>query len=441
MYSKYQMIASRLERDIASGVYIDRLPSERALTRKYGTTITTLRRAQSVLVDKGLLVKRQPQGTFITRPERHLIRVSLLTSLLSEGVFEQVAENFAGAFPELDIQFHLRSDRHVAVSECDVVGIGHLAPVSCQELAVPFRRVDLEGLAADAYFEPAFDVYRVDDFYYALPVLFSPTLLLGNKNLLAAAGLGDDPCCLDLRVMLGMGRFARERGLALWSRSTVVRLLRSLVFAAAGESGVVHSLDSKRLHSALKGWGPLLSGEVVADGDDGLWQQERILFRWCARQSLYMHDPARDRLLLIPAEMRSAAGVVGEFLLVNRRSPHQELARRVALHFLSPAVQSILGGNGVGLPVLKSAATDCLGATLWRDDLFIIQVKNICANSAREHDFLHRLMRKSGDLASGDLSIASFCCWLDDEIELAGSLEESRQFFLRSAPAGVGGAA
>ncbi len=446
MYSKYQAIAARLQRDIDANVYVDRLPSERALTRKYGTTITTLRRAQSVLVDKGLLVKRQPQGTFITRPERRVIRVSMLTSLLSEAARQEMLDNFSGAFPDVDIQFHLRSDRQVAVSECDLVGIGHLAPVSCQELAVPFRRLDLEGLPFDAYFEPAFDVYRLDDLQYALPVLFSPILLLGNSDLLRVAGLGEEPDCLNLRVMLKVARFARERGVALWSQSTVVRLVRSLVFAAAVETGVVHSIDPERLLPALKAWAPLLSGDLVAEADDGLWESKRILFRWCARQSLYMHDPGRNRLLFIPIEMRSATGVGGEFLLVNRRSGQQGLARRVALHFLSPAIQSILGRNGVGLPVLKSAATDCLGSTPWRDDLFIIGVKNICANSAREHDFLHRLMLKSKSLTSGELSAAFFGRWLGDEIELAGSLDESRKSFLCNAAAdikldGIGGAA
>ncbi|MFN2352635.1 MAG: hypothetical protein ABR497_11890, partial [Kiritimatiellia bacterium] len=82
-----------------------------------------------------------------------------------------------------------------------------------------------------------------------------------------------------------------------------------------------------------------------------------------------------------------------------------DLARRVVRHFLSPEIQSILGRNGVGLPVLKSAANDCLGSTPWRDDLFITQVKNICANSAREYDFLHRLLLMSGRLTGGDLTL------------------------------------
>ncbi|MCA1810250.1 MAG: GntR family transcriptional regulator [Lentisphaerae bacterium] len=193
MYAKYQTIAVRLQHDIDANVYVDRLPSERALARKYGTTITTLRRAQSLLVDQGLLVKRQPQGTFITSPERHLIRVSMLTSMLSAEVRRLMLAEFKSALPDLDLQLHLRSDSNVAVCECDLVGIGHLSPIPCQDLAVPFNRADLEDLPFTAYFEQAFNVYRQDDLYYALPVLFSPAMLLGNSNLLKSAGLGEEP--------------------------------------------------------------------------------------------------------------------------------------------------------------------------------------------------------------------------------------------------------
>ncbi|MCA1810249.1 MAG: hypothetical protein LC725_12510 [Lentisphaerae bacterium] len=82
---------------------------------------------------------------------------------------------------------------------------------------------------------------------------------------------------------------------------------------------------------------------------------------------------------------------------------------------------------------MKSAANDCLGSTPWRDDLFITQVKNICANSAREYDFLHRLLLMSGRLTGGDLTLAAFLRWISDEVELARRREKLRRSFYQYA--------
>lgn len=61
----YIQVADVIAGRIESGVYTDRLPSERALTKEFGVAYLTLRHAMQVLRERGLIVTRQGRGTFV----------------------------------------------------------------------------------------------------------------------------------------------------------------------------------------------------------------------------------------------------------------------------------------------------------------------------------------------------------------------------------------
>jgi hypothetical protein len=429
MQAKFEEIAAHLRQAIEAGVYMARLPSEQDLARALGTTTNTLRKAQALLIAEGRLVKRQPQGTFITTPQRPVIRVSLLLSLFTPPILAEIGAQFRKEFPQVDVEFHTRLDHRVPTSECDLIGVGNLCPVACSDIAVPFPAAAMAGLPASHYFEPAFNVHRLHGLCYGLPVLFSPVVLAADRRVLEAEGIDREPYSLDARALEALAAAARKRNLALWDAETVSRLMRSLVFAAAAEPGVLWSVDKQRLRLLLQTWEPWLSGESVAAGKDRFCEG-KALTGWTCRQGLHRLDPDRTTLFAWPRELRHCAGVAGEFLLLNRASRYRKEAVRVALHFLSPPIQAILVRNGIGLPVVKGVAVDCLGKNPWRDDVFLTEVQHICANSAREHEFLHRLEGLTGDLIAGTATVAQAVRVLDGEIDLARRRHASRRTFM-----------
>lgn len=61
----YVQVADVIAARIDSGVYTDRLPSERALAKEFGVAYMTLRHATHLLRERGLIVARQGRGTFV----------------------------------------------------------------------------------------------------------------------------------------------------------------------------------------------------------------------------------------------------------------------------------------------------------------------------------------------------------------------------------------
>lgn len=66
----YLQIADDLRKQIKDGRYRpgDRLPSNKAMAGKYGTSTETVRRALRVLTDNGLVGAHSTLGTFVLRP-------------------------------------------------------------------------------------------------------------------------------------------------------------------------------------------------------------------------------------------------------------------------------------------------------------------------------------------------------------------------------------
>lgn len=434
MQAKYEKIAAQLRRDLDGGRYCDRMPSERELARLHATTIMTMRRAQSLLIDEGRLIKRQPHGTFIIRRPRRQLNISFHTTLLTPGMRDAINACFHSAFPDVDLCLLDRNHSGVDIRDCDLIGVPNLSPLTYQDIAVPFK---IES-SLHAYFEPAFEVHRIGRGYYGLPVLFSPTVLMGDHAFLESVGVDGDPGCMNLSVLVGLADEARQRGFALWDRLAAQRLLRSLVFAAAARPGVLHSVPPERFEALMLQWGPLFAPALIADQPSTGGPIDGVVFSMACRQSLYHFDPGKHRMYAWPAELRHCTGVAGEFFLLNRYRSNRDLAVRAAWLFLAPEIQSVLGVNGVGVPVLKSAAMDCLGKTPWRDDLFLSEATQICPNSAREHDFLHRLTSIADRLFEGRLDAMTISRLIEDEIQYARNRHRLRKAFMARHAVPVG---
>ena len=66
----YEQVADHMALRIAAGEWQpgSRLPPERELASEYGCAYNTLRRAMSVLRERGLIITMHGRGTYVARP-------------------------------------------------------------------------------------------------------------------------------------------------------------------------------------------------------------------------------------------------------------------------------------------------------------------------------------------------------------------------------------
>jgi DNA-binding LacI/PurR family transcriptional regulator len=81
--TQYELIAEHLRRQILTGELQpgDLMPTERKLAGIYDVTVKSVRRAQQLLVDEGLISKEQGRGTFVTDRARKERRALLVCGL------------------------------------------------------------------------------------------------------------------------------------------------------------------------------------------------------------------------------------------------------------------------------------------------------------------------------------------------------------------------
>jgi DNA-binding GntR family transcriptional regulator len=60
----YEQVVAAIARRIATGYYVVKLPSERALAEEFGVSYITVRHVMAILRERGLVVSVHGRGTF-----------------------------------------------------------------------------------------------------------------------------------------------------------------------------------------------------------------------------------------------------------------------------------------------------------------------------------------------------------------------------------------
>lgn len=96
----YVQLMDELEASIRNGVYKpgDKIMTEAEMAREYGVSLITVRKAVGSLMEKGLVVRKQGKGTFVTKPKysRNMKKLQSFTEMCEQmGVKPgaQVLEN------------------------------------------------------------------------------------------------------------------------------------------------------------------------------------------------------------------------------------------------------------------------------------------------------------------------------------------------------------
>lgn len=96
----YVQLMEELETSIRNGVYKpgDKIMTEAEMAKEYGVSLITVRKAVGSLMEKGLMVRKQGKGTFVTKPKysRNMKKLQSFTEMCEQmGVKPgaQVLEN------------------------------------------------------------------------------------------------------------------------------------------------------------------------------------------------------------------------------------------------------------------------------------------------------------------------------------------------------------
>ena len=96
----YVLLMEELETSIRNGVYKpgDKIMTEAEMAKEYGVSLITVRKAVGSLMEKGLVVRKQGKGTFVTKPKysRNMKKLQSFTEMCEQmGVKPgaQVLEN------------------------------------------------------------------------------------------------------------------------------------------------------------------------------------------------------------------------------------------------------------------------------------------------------------------------------------------------------------
>ena len=96
----YVQLMEELETSIRNGVYKpgDKIMTEAEMAKEYGVSLITVRKAEGSLMEKGLVMRKQGKGTFVTKPKysRNMKKLQSFTEMCEQmGVKPgaQVLEN------------------------------------------------------------------------------------------------------------------------------------------------------------------------------------------------------------------------------------------------------------------------------------------------------------------------------------------------------------
>lgn len=111
----YVPIYNKLYTDIINGILVDgsQLPSESALTQKYGVSRNTLRQALTVLTEDGLISKSQGKGTVVNyRNDRK--------SFTGRTIFNPMIQYSKEAIDAIDISFNFGPPTDIAQKKLSI---------------------------------------------------------------------------------------------------------------------------------------------------------------------------------------------------------------------------------------------------------------------------------------------------------------------------------
>ncbi|HXE23853.1 MAG TPA: GntR family transcriptional regulator [Roseiarcus sp.] len=159
----YRRLVEELRADIASRAVGDRIESEPKLARRFGVSRFTVARAIEILVDEGLVRRRQGSGSFVAPPS--LVRAPSYLSSFTEAVEAQgrIASHRLLSFGPAAWREGLPYPEDAALIAMDRLRFVDGAPAAIHRSIIDKRVADRIGLTRSVAAAPGFSLYRLFD--------------------------------------------------------------------------------------------------------------------------------------------------------------------------------------------------------------------------------------------------------------------------------------
>ena len=159
----YRQLVEELRADVARRAVGDRIESEPKLAQRFGVSRFTVARAIEILVDEGLVRRRQGSGSFVAPPS--LVRAPSYLSSFTEAVEAQgrTASHRLLSYGPADWREGLPYPEDAALIGMDRLRIVDGIPAAIHRSVIDKRVADRIGLTRSVATAPRFSLYRLFD--------------------------------------------------------------------------------------------------------------------------------------------------------------------------------------------------------------------------------------------------------------------------------------
>ena len=159
----YRQLVEELRADVAKRAVGDRIDSEPKLAQRFGVSRFTVARAFEILVEEGLIRRRQGLGSFVAPPS--LVRPPSYLASFTEAVEAQgrTASHRLLSFGSADWREGLPYPEEAALIGMDRLRLVDGAPAAIHRSVIDKKLADRIGLTRSVATAPGFSLYRLFD--------------------------------------------------------------------------------------------------------------------------------------------------------------------------------------------------------------------------------------------------------------------------------------
>ena len=159
----YRQLVEELRADVAKRAVGDKIDSEPKLAQRFGVSRFTVARAFEILVEEGLIRRRQGLGSFVAPPS--LVRPPSYLASFTEAVEAQgrTASHRLLSFGSADWREGLPYPEEAALIGMDRLRLVDGAPAAIHRSVIDKKLADRIGLTRSVATAPGFSLYRLFD--------------------------------------------------------------------------------------------------------------------------------------------------------------------------------------------------------------------------------------------------------------------------------------
>jgi len=200
----YRQVVDRLRREIAGKEPGERIESEPRLTKRFGVSRFTITRAIEILVDEGLVNRRQGLGSFVAAPALKRAPAYLLSFTEAVAAAGRSGSHRVLAFGPTPWRESLPYPEDEPLLALDRLRLVDRAPTAIHRSVISAALAERIGITAEVAARPEFSLYRLFD-AAGLPAA------RGVENLRARAATPEEADLLrlnddDQRVVMSVRR-------------------------------------------------------------------------------------------------------------------------------------------------------------------------------------------------------------------------------------------